>query len=213
MRAVFLLVLGLGLVAPAQDSKTVSPRPIRTVRDGVLDEIVLYAAKPPADPATSVLIRKFAAGEADLGTGSETGKQARQDEAKTMTSEGPRVLAERLVATLTELGPYTTITTGEPEAPVPPGSIVIDGKFTKIDPGSRAKRYLVGFGAGKSTVTVTGSVKDQAGVVLATFKQTRHGVMGMGGGDSLAKLLSDSREIGVDIAKFLSTWAKEKSLK
>jgi hypothetical protein len=56
-------------------------------------------------------------------------------------------------------------------------------------------------------------VQDDAGVVLATFIQNRHGVMGMGGGDSLGKLLSDSRDIGGDIANFLSAWAKDKPLK
>jgi hypothetical protein len=37
--------------------------------------------------------------------------------------------------------------------------------------------------------------------------------MGMGGGDSRDKLLSDSKEIGADIAKFVSTWAKGGKLK
>jgi hypothetical protein len=36
--------------------------------------------------------------------------------------------------------------------------------------------------------------------------------MGMGGGDSLGKLMSDSRSIGEDIAKFLARWARGESL-
>ena len=36
--------------------------------------------------------------------------------------------------------------------------------------------------------------------------------MGMGGGDSLAKLRSDSRSIGEDIAKFLAKWARGDNL-
>jgi hypothetical protein len=36
--------------------------------------------------------------------------------------------------------------------------------------------------------------------------------MGMGGGDSLGKLMSDSRSIGEDIAKFLGKWARGDSL-
>ena len=27
-------------------------------------------------------------------------------------------------------------------------ALIVEGKFTALDPGSRAKRYLVGFGAG-----------------------------------------------------------------
>jgi hypothetical protein len=34
----------------------------------------------------------------------------------------------------------------------------------------------------------------------------------MGGGDSLGKLMSDSRSIGEDIAKFLAKWARGESL-
>jgi hypothetical protein len=37
--------------------------------------------------------------------------------------------------------------------------------------------------------------------------------MGVGGGDSLAKLTSDSKSIGKDIAEFLDAWARGKSLK
>jgi hypothetical protein len=32
--------------------------------------------------------------------------------------------------------------------------------------------------------------------------------MGMGGGDSLGKLMSDSRKIGEDIANFVAKWAR-----
>ena len=77
-----------------------------------------------------------------------------------------------------------------------------------LDPGSRAKRYFAGFGAGKSSVKVTGTVKDATGKMLATFTQRRVGAMGMGGGDSLGKLMSDSRKIGEDIANFVAKWAR-----
>jgi hypothetical protein len=61
-------------------------------------------------------------------------------------------------------------------------------------------------------VKVAGSVKDTTGKTLATFEQRRIGAMGMGGGDSLGKLMSDSRSIGEDLAKFLAKWAKGESL-
>ena len=124
----------------------------------------------------------------------------------------PKVLGENFVAALKELGPFGAVSLAAADAPAPTGSIIVDGKFTKIDPGSRTKRYFVGFGAGKSAVSVTGTVKDATGTRLAAFQQTRYGVMGMGGGDSLGKLLSDSRSIGEDIAKFLSAWAMGKAL-
>jgi len=207
MRTIALLTLCITGVVAAQSSK-----PIQTVKDGALDVIVLYVDKPPVSPNTAVVMRHFSGLDADLGTGAEGGKQERQIEAKTIKTEGPKVLAEEFVKQLKSLGPYATVSAVETEAPRS-AALVLEGKFTKIDPGSRAKRYLVGFGAGKSTVSISGSVKDGAGALLATFEQTRHGVMGMGGGDSLEKLIADSRNIGEDLAKFLSAWAKGKSLK
>ena len=55
-------------------------------------------------------------------------------------------------------------------------------------------------------------MKDADGKTLATFRQRRIGAMGIGGGDSLGKLLSDTRSIGEDIARFLEAWARGKSL-
>jgi hypothetical protein len=189
-----------------------SGKPVRTIKDGVLDSIVLYAQTPPADPATRVVITRFSMEGVDLGTGAEDGKAERQEDAKTIVQDGPKFLAERFVATLKEQGPYTSVAFEESAAPASRG-LTVEGKFTKVDPGSRAKRYFVGFGAGKSTVAVEGAVKGPDGGLIATFTQQRHGVMGMGGGDSRDKLLSDSKEIGADIAKFVSTWAKGGKLK
>jgi hypothetical protein len=147
-----------------------------------------------------------------MGTGGQGGKEARQQEAKTMQNEGPRVLGERFVAALEKSGPFKSVRVLKAEEAVPDGALVVEGRFVTLDPGSRTKRYLAGFGAGKSSVKVAGSVKDSAGKTLATFEQRRVGSMGMGGGDSLGKLMSDSRSIGEDIAKFLAKWARGESL-
>jgi hypothetical protein len=212
MRA--LLLLGFGVTALALvPAEPAVQSPVKTVKDGVLDEIALYVAKPPATPATAVVMRPFSSAEADLGTGGEGGGEGQQADAKTIKASGPTALAEKFVSTLKSLGPYGNVTAADASAGPPAGALVVEGKFTKLDPGSRAKRYLVGFGAGKSTVAVSGTVKDSAGATLATFSQQRHGAMGFAGGDSVGKLLADSKNIGEDIAKFLSAWAKEKSLK
>jgi len=130
-----------------------------------------------------------------------------------MQADGPRMLAERLVARLKELGPFSEVSLLDAAAAPPADALVIEGKFTELDPGSRAKRYFVGFGSGKSGTTVEGSAKDSDGSLLATFDQRRIGVMGLGGGDSLGKLASDTKSIGEDLAKFLNAWATGKPLK
>lgn len=202
--------LVLGLVASGQ-----AQSPLKTIEDGVLDRIELFVRTLEAPATTAVVIIPFDASIADLGTGNKEGKDARQQEAQTMMREGPRVLAERFVSALTASGPFKTVRTQGPDdagANAGGDTLVVEGKFVTLDPGSRAKRYFVGFGAGKSSVKVTGVVKDASGRTLATFEQRRIGAMGLGGGDSLGKLMTDSRNIGEDLAKFLAKWARGDSL-
>ena len=186
--------------------------PLKTIEDGALDNIQLFVAALEQAPNLLVVIKPFDASAADLGTGGTSGKDARQQEAKTMQNEGPRVLGERFVATLEKGGPFKAVRVLKADETAPDGALVVEGKFVTLDPGSRTKRYFAGFGAGKSSVKVVGAVKDSTGRTLATFEQRRIGSMGMGGGDSLGKLMSDSRSIGEDIAKFLAKWARGDSL-
>ena len=130
-----------------------------------------------------------------------------------MQDRGPRLLATALSNKLKELGAFTDVILLDAASPAPAGALVLDGRFTLIDPGSRAKRYFVGFGAGKSGVAVAGSVKGADGALIVSFNQKRIGVMGFAGGDSTNKLVSDATSIGEDIADFLSAWATGKKLK
>ena len=187
--------------------------PLKTIEDGALDNIQLFVAALEQAPNLLVVIKPFDASAADLGTGGKSGKDARQQEAKTMQNEGPRVLGERFVATLEKGGPFKAVRVLKADEAAPDGALVVEGKFVTLDPGSRTKRYFAGFGAGKSSVKVVGAVKDSTGRTLATFEQRRIGSMGVGGGDSLGKLMSDSRSIGEDIGKFLAKWARGDSLK
>ena len=181
--------------------------PIKTIEDGVLDKIELFVASPGGKDLV-VVMKPFDTSKADLGTGGKDGKDARQQEAKTMQNEGPRVLAEHFVTGLEKSGAVKSVRSLTSAEAVPDGALVVEGSFLTLDPGSRAKRYFAGFGAGKSSVKVTGTVKDSSGRTLATFEQRRVGTMGMGGGDSLGKLMADSGNIGEDIAKFLAKWAR-----
>lgn len=198
-----VLLVGVALGAQA---------PLKTIEDGALDNIQLFVSALERGPDLTVVIKPFDASAADLGTGGKDGKDARQQESKTMQGEGPRVLAERLALTLEKSGPFKSVRVLKAEEVAPNDALVVEGKFVTIDPGSRTKRYFAGFGAGKSSVKVVGAVKDSTGRTLATFDQRRIGTMGIGGGDSLGKLMSDSRSIGEDIAKFLAKWARGDSL-
>ncbi len=203
-RITSLATIGVGLAACAAMTVFAQDRaPIRTVKGGIVDEVQLYAEKLPA--STRVVIRPFSATDADIVTGEK------KDETKTMQKDGPGILSARFVEQLKSAGGFSDVAALEPGAPTPADALIVEGKFTELDPGSQAKRIFVGYGAGKSGVSVEGSVKSADGTLLATFKQRRIGVMG--GGSNLQKLEADTKAIGEDLAKLLSAWAKGKSLK
>jgi uncharacterized protein DUF4410 len=179
---------------------------LRVIDDGVLDHIELFVPQPPGGANTIVVIRLFTADTADLGTGGAKGGKDQQREAATMQVEGPKELAAAFVEELEGQKAVKAVRTeGD-------GDLVIEGRFTEINPGSRTKRYLVGFGAGKSAMAVEGNVRDAAGNLLARFKQRRIAAVGMMGGDSLKKMKQDSRNIGEDLAKFVRAWLTGKDL-
>jgi hypothetical protein len=182
-----------------------SPAPVRTVKGGILDEMTLYVEKPPK--TSSVVIMPFSATDADLVQGEK------KDETKKLQADGPRLLAEAFAAAAKEAGAFTSVSVIEAGATAPADALVVEGKFTELDPGSRAKRYFVGFGSGKSAVSVEGNVKSADGALVASFKQRRVGVMGMAGGDSIGKMNSDAKSIGEDVAKFVSAWSRDQKLK
>ncbi len=174
---------------------------VRRVKDGAVDEAQLYATTPPAGPVAMSL---FSATDADIVKGEK------KEETKTMQADGPRILAERFASALRETGPFPNVTILEKEGSAAPDGSLVSGKFTEIDPGSRAKRYFVGFGSGKSAISVEGLVCSGDGTLMARFAQRRLGVMGAFGGDSLGKMAADMKNIGEDLAKFMNAWATGK---
>lgn len=189
-------------VAVSQSPVFAQGSPVQTVKDGILDEAKLFTAKLPS--TKTVVMRPFSATEADITEGEK------KDETKKMLPLAPGILADEFVAKLKPMGPFTDVAV-QTDAAAPADAIVVEGVFREMDPGSRAKRAFVGYGAGKSGVMVEGTVKSSDGTVLATFQQRRVGVMG--GGDSMDKLRADTKAIGEDIAKFLNAWANGKKLK
>jgi len=205
MRGFLTVLLVISGLTMATSTGVAEDQVIRTVKGGILDEAKLYVDKLP--PLTTVVIHPLSATDADLVNGDK------KEETKKMQVDGPKMFADEFVAKLKGMGPFTEVSALDAGSAAPAGALVIDGKFTEMDPGSRAKRYVVGFGAGKSGVTVEGSVKSADGAMFATFQQRRVGVMGVAGGDSMGKLIADTKNIAGDLAKFLSEWAKDHKLK
>jgi len=78
-----------------------------------------------------------------------------------------------------------------------PGMLIIQAKVFEMNPGSRALRYFVGFGAGKMVVGIQGEVIDAlSSQVYLRFKHARASAYGGIGGDYESLLSDDTREVG-----------------
>lgn len=199
-----LTVLLFSLAATAEAKKR-GGDPMN-IEDGALDEIHLQVSS--IDRQVPVVIRPFSTEGTDFGTGDEGGKEKRIRAAETMEKIAPDMLAEALKSELESgraFGPVTIA--GPDDGGVPANALVIEGEFVNINPGSRAKRYWVGFGAGASGVGVSGKVTDASGKVLAEFKHRKHSGIGIGGGDYVKFLSDDTQDVGKDVGRFLTRWA------
>lgn len=198
--AVFCLVLPAGVgPAAARDKDPMN------IKDGALDEIHLKVAS--IDKGVPIVIRTFSTEGVDLGTGGKKAKnEQRADATKTMVKVAPDMLVEAFTKAIADSKTFGEVLPAGTD-PVPDNALVVEGKFTKIDPGSRAKRYWGGFGAGKSGVGVEGTVKDASGKVLAEFAHMKNSGIGFGGGDYVKFLSDDTKDVGHDIAIFLVKWA------
>jgi hypothetical protein len=174
--------------------------------DGVLDEIELKVEAVPEE--MGVIVRHFSAENADLGTGKSTKEkhQKRRDGALMIQKVGPDMLAERLASDLEESGVFKYVRISDEESPE--DALIIGGEILKIEPGSKAARFWGGFGAGKSGIQVAGTLTNTQGETLAEFKHMRHSGIGVGGGDYVKFLSDDVRDVGSDVAKFLTVWAR-----
>jgi hypothetical protein len=87
-----------------------------------------------------------------------------------------------------------------------PGTLIVRGRVTVMEPGSRAKRLFVGYGAGAARAAITGELVDAAtGEVLARFTQERlSGMERFGRGSSYEEIMKRNlRTIGQDVANIL----------
>ncbi len=197
-----LLLAGAGSLQ-ARKKKNADPM---NIEDGALDQI--HLSVPKIEGGVPVVIRPFSTEKTDFGTGDEGGKEKRVRAAEVMKKAAPDLMAEKLKSELDASHAFGEVTIQESAGAVPAGALVVEGEFVTINPGNRAKRYWVGFGAGASGVGVSGTVTDAAGKTLAEFKHLKHSGIGIGGGAYEKFLSDDAQDVGKDVAKFLVTWAR-----
>lgn len=84
-----------------------------------------------------------------------------------------RIMTEELIGSLQRELPTAKVAALD-AAPAQPEGLVLEARFSKLVPGSRAKRFWLGFGAGKSVTEVSGEVRERTtGRVVARFTHAR----------------------------------------
>lgn len=108
------------------------------------------------------------------------------------------LLRTELIAELKRNGKNAT----EDKLNLPSGApyLVVDGVFAQLSPGSRALRYWIGFGAGRSLVEVEVKVHDNDRPACAEFSVGKSKFIGAWGGSS-DKFIDDGIR---DIAKLVT---------
>lgn len=109
-------------------------------------------------------------------------------------------LAEEIAANLRKKG-YTA--EAFPRGRTPDGDIVVQGRYTLIDGGSRALRYWVGFGAGAAKTRAAGQVTRRDGTEVGRFATGRGSGFGIFGGASDALLQKCVRSVSRDIVAMI----------
>jgi hypothetical protein len=92
-------------------------------------------------------------------------------------------------------------------ASVPGKTLVVRARLTKIDPGSQAARYFVGFGAGAVKIAIAGELVDRpSGKVLVRFAQERRSAFGAFGGGYGELFQRTARQLGGDIGELINAF-------
>src|SRR6476659_4596930 len=88
-------------------------------------------------------------------------------------------------------------------------TLIVRGTVIDLSPGSRAKRYLAGYGAGAAGTKLSGEIVDaKTGDVLIRFTQERRsgGTFKFGGGNDMDVMRDSIHAEGQDIAHILDSF-------
>lgn len=97
---------------------------------------------------------------------------------------------------------------------VPPSSVVVSGRITKIDKGSATARILIGFGAGRAKAKGEFTIRDSAGNTLVKFgaEESYSGGAGIGGW-TIIQMEELVERLGASTAETVARWSKGEDLK
>ncbi len=136
-------------------------------------------------------------------------KQSQIEAVDIMKNTAPSAFRDAFLRKLAENGTFASVEALEGDG-APDGALLVRGEFTALNPGSRAKRYMVGMGAGRSKICIAGNVANAAGEVLVKFQDCRSGNLGWFGGRSEGMMSQDVYLAASNLADFVTAWAENK---
>ena len=140
-----------------------------------------------------------------------TEPEVNDEDDRKLVAEMPSFLQGELVRRLRESGLFTRIVNAN-ETDYTSGTekaLLLEGEITRLAPGSRALRYWVGFGAGRSKAQAeTRFVDAQSGQPVLVIADRRVAAYGVFGGDSREHLRESFDDMARDLAKFLVRLSK-----
>lgn len=135
-----------------------------------------------------------------------TEPELNDEEDKKLAAEMPPYLQAELVRRLRESDLFARVINAS-ETDYTQGSekaLVLDGEITRLAPGARALRYLVGFGAGRSKAQSEMRFLDaQTGTVLMVTADRGVAAFGIFGGDSRDHLRESFDDMARNVGRFL----------
>ena len=117
-----------------------------------------------------------------------------------------------LISKLKESEAFSEVLDTEPQI-LPPNAVQVSGKLTEVDKGSKAARWIIGFGAGRAKARGEFQITDSAGLTLAKFQSWKaySGGAGIGGADFLD--MDDLiEELGGETAGSVIRWSRGEPL-
>ena len=148
-----------------------------------------------------IAIERFPVNDADV----------KDDEDRKLAGSMPDYLQTELVRQLraTTLFGRVVNLTESPLAPASEPALRVEGTITRLAPGSRPVRYLVGFGAGRTKAQAeTRFVDVQTGQVVMVTADRRVAAYGVFGGDSEDHLRESFGDMARDLARYLERLSK-----
>jgi hypothetical protein len=99
-------------------------------------------------------------------------------------------------------------------ARLPADAVLVTGRFLKVDEGSEAFRFLVGYGIGSPTLRARFEISDPAGRVLASFEEDARSFDGTGYEAHWNPVEMDdlAEDFAVETAEAIARWSRGEEL-